>query len=228
MSFRPHRRGLQGVCQTGLRRAFASKSKILSWACALLQSPPNSEPPFASTMPAKASLARAAPPVRSLPLQRIPVLGSSITTRFTSPRHLRPQVFSTSRRLHPPSTWQPCFMLHPLLGSYPSELCSSRVAVRRLRRHLPSCRCLLRVPRSLVRLQTGPKLGLLTRRRICFNRSARKPHHQIKRYERLQRIAPLSPPTRLVDFRRPKPPSLYGRIASCWLHRSGSNCRQPA
>jgi hypothetical protein len=73
MSFRLCRLGLQGVCQTGLRQAFASKSKILSWACALLQSPPNSEPPIAFTMPAKASLPRAAPPVRSLPLQRFPI-----------------------------------------------------------------------------------------------------------------------------------------------------------
>jgi hypothetical protein len=47
---------------------------------------------------------------------------------------LRPQVFSTSRRFHPPRACWPYFMPDPLVGLHPSEPCSSRVAVRRLRR----------------------------------------------------------------------------------------------
>jgi hypothetical protein len=57
--------------------------------------------------------------------------------RFASPHRLRPQVFSTSRRLLPPRTCWPCFVPDPLLGLCPSELCSPRGAVRRLRRLYP-------------------------------------------------------------------------------------------
>jgi len=63
-----------------------------------------------------------------------------LLVRLTSPNRLRLQVFSTSWRLHPPRAWWPCFMPHPLMGLRPSEPCSSRAAVRRLRRLLPSCR----------------------------------------------------------------------------------------
>jgi hypothetical protein len=54
-----------------------------------------------------------------------------------SPGRLRPQVFSTSRRFDPPRACRPCFMPDPLMGLHPSELCSYRVAVRRLRRRSP-------------------------------------------------------------------------------------------
>jgi hypothetical protein len=57
--------------------------------------------------------------------------------RFTSPHRLRPQVFSTSRRFDPPRACWPCFMPDPLMGFCPSELCSPRRAVRRLRRRSP-------------------------------------------------------------------------------------------
>jgi hypothetical protein len=57
--------------------------------------------------------------------------------RFASPQRLRPQVFSTSRRLDPPRACWPCFMPDPLMGFCPSELCSPRRAVRRLRRRSP-------------------------------------------------------------------------------------------
>jgi hypothetical protein len=58
-------------------------------------------------------------------------------TGLASPGRLRPQVFSTSRRLHPPRACRPCFMPDPLMGLCPSELSSSRAAVRRLRRRSP-------------------------------------------------------------------------------------------
>jgi hypothetical protein len=38
------------------------------------------------------------------------------------PTHLRPQVFTTSRRFHPPRACRPCFMPDPLLGLHPPEL----------------------------------------------------------------------------------------------------------
>jgi hypothetical protein len=77
------------------------------------------------------------PPLRFSPLQRLPARGSSMMAGFASPDRLRPQVFSTSRRVHPPRACRPCFMPDPLMGLCPSELCSFRVAVRRLRRRSP-------------------------------------------------------------------------------------------
>jgi hypothetical protein len=56
---------------------------------------------------------------------------------LASPVRLRLQVFSTSWRFHPPRAWWPCFVPHPLMGLCPSEPCSSRAAVRRLRRRCP-------------------------------------------------------------------------------------------
>jgi hypothetical protein len=56
---------------------------------------------------------------------------------LASATRLRLQVFSTSWRVHPPRAWRPCCMPHPLMGLHPSELCSSRAAVRRLRRPYP-------------------------------------------------------------------------------------------
>jgi hypothetical protein len=80
---------------------------------------------------------RRLPPMRSLPLQRIPTRSSSMMVRFASPHRLRPQVFATSRRLHPPRVCRPCFMPDPLMGLRPPEPSSSRAAVRRLRRRYP-------------------------------------------------------------------------------------------
>jgi hypothetical protein len=57
--------------------------------------------------------------------------------RLASPHRLRPQVFSTSRRFDPPRACRPCFMPNPLMGLRPTELCSPRAAVRRLRRRCP-------------------------------------------------------------------------------------------
>jgi hypothetical protein len=79
------------------------------------------------------------PPMRFVPLQRIPAQGSRIIVcpclrrtpsafRFSQP----PDAFT-----HPRACW-PYFMPDPLLGFHPPELCSSRAAVRRLRRLLPS------------------------------------------------------------------------------------------
>ena len=77
------------------------------------------------------------PPLRFSPLQRFPAHDSSMMAGFASPNRLRPQVFSTSRRLHPPRACRPCFMPDPLMGFCPPKLCSSRAAVRRLRRRSP-------------------------------------------------------------------------------------------
>jgi hypothetical protein len=104
----------------------------LSWACALLQSAPSSKPPLAITR--SRVLVRVAPSMRFAPLQRFPAQGSGNMVRLASPHHLRPQVFSTSRRFDPPRACRPCFMPNPLMGLHPSELFSSRAAVRRLRR----------------------------------------------------------------------------------------------
>ena len=76
--------------------------------------------------------------MRFAPLQRFPAHSSSTLVGFASPVRLRPQVFSTSRRVsNPLRACQPCFMLDPLMGLHPSELCSHRVAVRRFRRRSP-------------------------------------------------------------------------------------------
>jgi hypothetical protein len=87
-------------------------------------------------------VARSAPPMRFAPLQRFPARGSSDGPGLPHPTRLRPQVFATSRRLHPPCACRPCFMPDPLMGLRPPELCSSRAAVRRSRRLIPSCRSL--------------------------------------------------------------------------------------
>ena len=76
--------------------------------------------------------------MRFAPLQRFPAHSSSTLVGFASPVRLRPQVFSTSRRVsYPPRACRPCFMPDPLMGLHPSELFSHRLAVRRLRRRSP-------------------------------------------------------------------------------------------
>jgi hypothetical protein len=87
--------------------------------------------------PAHPEGAHAAPPMRFLPLQRLPARDSGKLAGFASPDRLHLQVFSTSWRLDPPRACRPCFMPDPLMGLRPSELCSSRAAVRRLRRPYP-------------------------------------------------------------------------------------------
>jgi hypothetical protein len=116
-----------------------SSTGRLPWAYALLQSPPDSEPPNDLRRLRRDPQDRSAPPMRSAPLQRFPAHSSSFGGRDCQvPSRLRPQVFSTSRRLHPPRACRPCFMPDPLMGLRPSELCSPRQAVRRLRRLMPS------------------------------------------------------------------------------------------
>jgi hypothetical protein len=57
-----------------------------------------------------------APPLRFLPLQRLPARGSGIMDGLASPGRLRLQAFATSWRLLPPRACRPCFMPDPLLG----------------------------------------------------------------------------------------------------------------
>jgi hypothetical protein len=71
------------------------------------------------------------------PFSVSPHTAAAILTGFASPDRLRPQVFTTSRRFHPPCACRPCFMPVPLMGLRPSELFYSREAVRRLRRLCP-------------------------------------------------------------------------------------------
>jgi len=121
----------------GPRTTPRNRSGLLSWARALLQSPPSSQrplrPPCLSTQRQQngASHEVCSPSASPRTWQRHLEPGLPHRTR------LRPQVFSTSRRLHPPRACRPCFMPDPLMGLHPSELCSSRAAVRRLRRPSP-------------------------------------------------------------------------------------------
>ena len=119
---------------TELRRA---DNSILSWTFALLQSPPGYQRP-PPRQPSEdgchsndASLEVPSPSASPRSGQRHELNGLASATR------LRLQVFSTSWRVHPPRAWRPCCMPHPLMGLHPSELCSSRAAVRRLRRPYP-------------------------------------------------------------------------------------------
>ena len=71
---------------------------------------------------------------------------------IASPDRLRLQVFSTSWRLDPPRACWPYLMPDPLMGFRPPEPCSSRAAVRRLRRLYP-----LVVAAPTVRRPTNPQ-----------------------------------------------------------------------
>jgi hypothetical protein len=104
--------------------------------CPPSESSRSQRPPCSSRSEDRDS-SRRLPPMRSLPLQRIPTRSSSMLVRLASPHRLRPQVFATSRRLHPPRVCWPCFMPDPLMGLHPPEPSSSRAAVRRLRRRYP-------------------------------------------------------------------------------------------
>jgi hypothetical protein len=104
--------------------------------CPPSESSRSQRPPCSSRSEDRDS-SRRLPPMRSHPLQRIPTRSSSMMVRLASPHRLRPQVFATSRRLHPPRVCWPCFMPDPLMGSRPPEPSSARVAVRRLRRRYP-------------------------------------------------------------------------------------------
>lgn len=117
----------------------------------LLRSSASSERPC--RVPGLAGVASAAPPMRFLPLQRFPARGSSSLDGLASPVRLRPQVFSTSRRFHPPHACRR-FRPDPLLGFCPSERSSSRAAVHRLR-----CRCLLGVGEPLRSLLSAGTTG---------------------------------------------------------------------
>jgi hypothetical protein len=133
--------GYRVFARSGPSAVRKNHTGILSWACALLQSasklqrPP--PPRRRSRRNARATSMTAAPPMRFAPLQRLPARDSGLMTGFASPDRLHLRVFSTSWRLDPPRACRPCFMPDPLLGLRPPELCSSRAAVRRLRRLSP-------------------------------------------------------------------------------------------
>jgi len=132
----PDRVGSRVFPQRGPRNDLSKIAGLLSWARALLQSPPSFHG-HRALGPSRARAATTAPPMRFAPLQRLPARGSSLMARFASPGHLRPRVFSTPRRLHLPRACRPCFMPDPLMGLHPSELFSSRAGGRRLRRRSP-------------------------------------------------------------------------------------------
>jgi hypothetical protein len=113
------------------------KSSILSWARALLQSSPSSQQPFRRTrLPTYSPLHGSSHEVCS-PSASPRTRQQHDDPGLPHPTHLRPQVFSTSRRFHLPRACRPCFVPDPLVGLHPPELCSSRAAVRRLRRRSP-------------------------------------------------------------------------------------------
>jgi hypothetical protein len=106
-------------------------ASVLSWASALLQSPPSVQrPPRPRDLSATSRDDSSSHEV-SFPYSVSPHVAAALVTGFASPGRLRPHVFSTSRRLHQPRACRPCFRPDPLLGLYPSELSSSRAAVRR-------------------------------------------------------------------------------------------------
>jgi hypothetical protein len=144
--------------------------------------------------------------MRFAPLQRLPARSSSMMVGLATPGRLRPQVFSTSRRVsYPPRACRPCFMPDPLMGLRPSELCSRRVAVRRLRRRSPPgvgpTRFHLDVPLPLtpVKAETSP------------DPNNRRPFYQDRSPGRPKRLLPTSPAPkhrraeRSPDPREPKP-----------------------
>jgi len=81
-----------------------------------------------------------APRLRFEPLQRFPAMGSGFECAGLP--HPRANAFRFSQPLgaSPPNAWRPLFQVTSALGVRPSELFSSRAAVRRLRRLLPSGR----------------------------------------------------------------------------------------
>ena len=87
--------------------------------------------------PSRAPANRAAPSMRFFAPSASPRSQQHHMDGFASPGRLRPQVFSTSRRVDPPRACRPCFMPDPLMGLHPPELFSYRLAVRRLRRRSP-------------------------------------------------------------------------------------------
>jgi hypothetical protein len=71
------------------------------------------------------------------PFSVFPYSAAAFRPRLSWRSHFRPRVFSTPRRFNPLSTYRTCFIPNPLLGLCPSELSSSRVAVRCLQRLSP-------------------------------------------------------------------------------------------
>jgi hypothetical protein len=114
-----------------------NETGLLSWARALLQSPPSSQrPQRPPCLPTQRQLYDASHEVCSP--SACPRTRQRHSARgLPHLEHQRPQVFSTSRRLHPPCACRPCFMPDPLMGLHPPEPFSSRAAVRRLRRPSP-------------------------------------------------------------------------------------------
>jgi hypothetical protein len=127
--------GLQGLHAPRIPSLHEAGSGVLSWTWASFRVLQASSGRYAR--PRKDGT-EATPPMRfSSPTasprseQRHRVAG------FASPDRLRLQVFSTSWRVDPPRACRPCFVPDPLMGFCPSERCSPRVAVRRLRRLYP-------------------------------------------------------------------------------------------
>jgi hypothetical protein len=79
----------------------------------------------------------AAPSLRFAPLQRLPARSSGFFARTCLIRAPAPSGFLNLLTPQPPRACRPCFRPDPLMGFSPSELCSSRAAVRRLRRLCP-------------------------------------------------------------------------------------------
>jgi hypothetical protein len=98
------------------------KSSILSWARALLQSSPSSQRPLRRPRLSTGSPLRGSSHEVCSPSASPRTLQQHDEPGLPHPTHLRPQVFSTSRRLHPPRACRPCFMPDPLVGLHPPEL----------------------------------------------------------------------------------------------------------
>jgi hypothetical protein len=176
--------------------------------CPPSESSRSQRPPSSSRSEDRDS-SRRLPSMRSLPLQRIPTRSSSMMVRLASPYRLRPQVFATSRRLHPPRVCWPCFMPDPLMGLHPPEPSSARVAARRLRRRYPHD---VEGTRIDLRAATAPTT-------VAINTAVHHTSHHVETI-RVTRFAPYAPHRR-NDTSRPGCATL--RVAEaplCAQHRS--------
>jgi hypothetical protein len=111
-------------------------SDALSWAWALLQSPPSVKRPLLSQSIARHERA-AAPPLRFLPLQRLPTQDSGFRSRVCLARLPAPPGFLNP--LAPSSVPRLLALFHArsALGVRPPEPSSSRAAACRLRHRYP-------------------------------------------------------------------------------------------
>jgi hypothetical protein len=104
---------------------------------------PSTEPPHrASGYPKPLTLSHAkrllaTPPLRFLPLQRFPAQGSGLNGRACLTRPPAPSGFLNLLTLHSALSLPALFHAGSAHGVRPSELCSSRAAVRCLQRRFP-------------------------------------------------------------------------------------------